>query len=591
MAAEEPALYLWKKTWQYSEGNRHKVALYLILSVFANVVNFLQPLVVAYLLNTIQQEGVTHENIARLLLTTLLFVALSIGFWSFHGPMRVIETKNAFLVRANYRKHLVDGVLALPASWHAEHHSGDTIDRIEKGTTGLSRYASNTYEVVETIIRFASSLAALFYFNLTSGFVVLFFVVLAVSIVLHYDKTLRTYWREINLAENATAQKVFDFISNITTVIILRLERTASSQIMQRIMHPFGTFSCFTRTNELKWALVSFSSNAMICGVIAAYLLHALATGTVVLVGTVYALYGYVDRISGLFYRFAYRYSDIVQQKTAVENAEELAKDFVEPQERRQVRMDEWKELRVSHLTFSYDSGGRGKQEHLHLSDMTITIRRGEKIALIGESGSGKTTFLKLLRGLYTPEHATVTVDGREIESFGAISDGISLIPQDPELFTATIRENITMGGTYDQTLVREHTDLACFTSVAERLPRKLDSSIKEKGVNLSGGEKQRLALARGLLVSRGKEIILMDEPTSSVDTKNESRIYQNIFSRHKETTIISTVHRLHLLPMFDTIYWFDKGRIVAHGSLKQLLRTSPRFRALYERTKRKTTK
>ena len=125
---------------------------------------------------------------------------------------------------------------------------------------------------------------------------------------------------------------------------------------------------------------------------------------------------------------------------------------------------------------------------------------------------------------------------------------------------------------------------MARFTEVAERLPKKFDSSIVEKGVNLSGGEKQRLALARGLLACEDKAIVLLDEPTSSVDSGNELAIYENIFREFKDKTIISSVHRLHLLQQFDTIYLFENGRIIASGSFAELLQLSPEFQAMWEK-------
>jgi ABC-type multidrug transport system fused ATPase/permease subunit len=589
MGSEEPTSYMWRKMWRYSAGNRPRVVFYIALSVLANIVIFLQPLVVAYLLNTVQEEGVTSQNLTKLILICSLFVFLSVAFWLLHGPSRVIETKNAFHVRANYRRYLVEGVLALPPSWHTEHHSGDTIDKIEKGTAGLHRFSSNTFEIIETCIRLVSSLVALFYFNLSSGFVVIFFIIIAVAVVLHYNRTLRGQLREINHAENAASQKVFDYVSNITTVIILRMERIAASDIMKSVMKPFGTFSKYTKTNEMKWALVSFTAAMMMFGVIVAYLLHVVHADGAIMVGTLFALYSYVDRISGLFYRFAYRYSDIVEQKTAVENAEELTTDFTVRHPVTATSLGPWKRISIEHLTFSYDTTSKAgtegeKQDHLHLKDTAFVLRRGEKIALVGESGSGKTTFLKLLRGLYTPEQVTVMLDKKRLSDLTALSGAITLIPQDPELFTTSVRENITMGTEHDDAAVREYTDIACFTEVADRLPNKLESSIKEKGVNLSGGEKQRLALSRGLLASQDAEIILMDEPTSSVDAKNERLIFENIFERYEKRTVISTVHRLHLLSLFDTIYYFKDGRIIAHGDLAQLRKRSAEFQKLWKK-------
>ena len=132
---------------------------------------------------------------------------------------------------------------------------------------------------------------------------------------------------------------------------------------------------------------------------------------------------------------------------------------------------------------------------------------------------------------------------------------------------------------------------MATFTEVIAQLPRGLQSSIVEKGVSLSGGQRQRLALARGLMASEDKEIILLDEPTSSVDVKNELLIYQNIFKLFKEKTIISSVHRLHLLTIFDTIYYFKNGKIIHSGTFDQLLRESEPFRILWKKYTKTTSK
>jgi len=128
---------------------------------------------------------------------------------------------------------------------------------------------------------------------------------------------------------------------------------------------------------------------------------------------------------------------------------------------------------------------------------------------------------------------------------------------------------------------------MARVTEVIKSLPKKEESLVYEKGVNLSGGEKQRLALARGLLASSQRQMVLLDEPTSSVDPKNELKIYKNIFKEFKSKTIISSIHRMHLLTMFDKIYLFQRGRIVAQGTFDELMQTSALFRLQWKKYQR----
>jgi ABC-type multidrug transport system fused ATPase/permease subunit len=121
---------------------------------------------------------------------------------------------------------------------------------------------------------------------------------------------------------------------------------------------------------------------------------------------------------------------------------------------------------------------------------------------------------------------------------------------------------------------------------VITQLPKGLESDIREKGVNLSGGQKQRLALARGILAASESEVVLLDEPTSSVDPKTEAMIYQKMFTAFKNKAIISSMHRLHLLYQFDYIYVLNQGRIVAEGTFEHLREHSPIFQELWKHQK-----
>jgi ABC-type multidrug transport system fused ATPase/permease subunit len=216
------------------------------------------------------------------------------------------------------------------------------------------------------------------------------------------------------------------------------------------------------------------------------------------------------------------------------------------------------------------------------LHNIQLNIERGKRIALIGASGSGKSTLFALLRGLHQPEEgACFKVDGA-VYPLDSLHGTITLFPQEPEIFENTIEYNVTLGLPFSEEEIMKVCEQAHFSEVIKQLPQGLLTDIREKGVNLSGGQKQRLALARGILAARDSDVILLDEPTSSVDSKTEAMIYDKLFNTFSDKAIISSMHRLHLLDRFDYIYVLDQGRIIEEGTLDHLLLTSHVFKELW---------
>jgi len=188
-----------------------------------------------------------------------------------------------------------------------------------------------------------------------------------------------------------------------------------------------------------------------------------------------------------------------------------------------------------------------------------------------------------LLRGLLKSDRVEVTVDGKAFDSLGCLKDLSTLIPQEPETFDNTIDYNIAAGVAHQSEDTEVAAQIACFDQVVARLPRGYESHMSERGVNLSGGEKQRLALARGVFAAHSSSLILLDEPTSSVDAVNEGRIYQNLFRHFAGLCIVSSIHKLHLLTMFDWIYILDQGRVVEEGAFQELLAGQGLFAAMWQ--------
>jgi ATP-binding cassette, subfamily B, bacterial len=273
-------------------------------------------------------------------------------------------------------------------------------------------------------------------------------------------------------------------------------------------------------------------------------------------------------------------YSDLVRMDTDVRGIQPILNDIKRlahlPQGEATAR--QWHILDVNNLVFHHGSDERGKI----FNQIDFSVKRGEKIALIGTSGGGKSTLLNLLSGLYTPTHVELKIDGFAFETLEPLQTITTLIPQDPEIFENTILFNITMDLPTEEAEVRHVVKLAGFSDVLEALPNGLETDIREKGLNLSVGQKQRLALARGLFAARFSSLILMDEPTSSVDLTTEKAILSGVINAFPEAAMIVSLHRLHLLPKFDKVIMISKGEVLASGPLPELLNNPGPVRDLW---------
>ncbi len=574
-----PLWYLFRKVWEYSAGTRWKLVTFWSMFVVAESITlFGYPFIMAQMMKMLVEQGITHQSFKALLMLLALRLLCTILFWSIHGPARVMERGNAFDVKANYRRHLMQGVLTLKLDWHTEHHSGDTIDKVEKGTNALFNFAEDTFEVIYALVQLLGTYCVLAcYSKLGAGIAAVMMLVTA-TVVRRFDRLLVPEYTELAHAENKITESIFDSISNITTVIILRVEQYVHKAIMHKVVAPRPLFMRNTKKNEWKWFWSSLCCSFTTVMVFGIYLYQHKGVGPGVIVSSFYLLANYVGQVTDLFQRFTWMYGDIVQRKAKVLNSEELSEDFVTESFANHVLPADWRTVEVKNLNFSY--GG----DTQHLRDVQMTFRRGQRIAIIGKTGGGKSSFLKVVRDLYHPQSLDLIVDGVLVpEGFAGISRGIALVPQDAEIFATTIEKNLTCDVEYSMEVVKYFCDMAEFTEVVDSLPHGFQSSIKERGVNLSGGQQQRLALTRGLLACQDKNIVLLDEPTSNLDGITEMRIFQNIWKAFPDKTIVASVHRLHLLPLFDMIYFFDSGQIIAAGSLLELLEHCPLFVALWQ--------
>ncbi|WP_070329150.1 thiol reductant ABC exporter subunit CydD [Exiguobacterium aurantiacum] len=223
-------------------------------------------------------------------------------------------------------------------------------------------------------------------------------------------------------------------------------------------------------------------------------------------------------------------------------------------------------ELVLDAVSFQYE-GGR-----FTLHPLSGVIPARSHVALVGASGSGKTTVLNVLSGLVKPDSGRVLVDGEPLESFTDTSwyGTIGYISQNPYLFAGSLAANIALGETADETDIMRAAEAAGLVEVIANLPDGLNTELGEGGYGLSGGERQRLALARAFLKRPG--IILFDEPTTGLDLVTERIVRRSIEELSRDATLVTVAHRLHTIKQADAIWFMDEGNLVANGTHEQLL-------------------
>lgn len=579
-----------KTAWRYAKQEKRQYVLVYSLFILASSTFALYPLLYGWFIDALQKGDAQHLRYAFIYVGIYMLIKLS--EWALHGPARVLERKLAFNLSHNYLHELYHQTLHLPVRWQQDNHSGATINRIRKAYEALKDFFQNGFMYLYAITKFVSSFVAMIIFSPLFGGIGIVLGAITVWIIFKFDKPFIQSVDDTNEKEHVVSSTLFDSLSNIITVITLRLEKRVENSLLGKVKEVYSPFMRSVKINEWKWFVADVLVALIYCVNIAGYVYQNTLPGNVFALGGLVTLIGFVNQFTSVFHDVAWQYTQIVQYNTNVQTARFIADSYKEhhlPDGTSNLPAD-WKKISIRNLDFSHKEKYSTEEKGQSLHNIAINIEKGKRVALIGESGSGKSTLMALLRGLYEPETGTqVKVDGEHDVDLTSLHNVVTLFPQEPEIFENTIEHNITLGLPFEEKDIMAVCETAHFTDVVHQLPKGLQYNIQEKGVNLSGGQKQRLALARGILAAKSCDVILLDEPTSSVYPKTEIQIYEKLFEECKSKAIVSSLHRLYLLSYFDYVYVLRAGSVVAEGTFDELKNNNATFQELWHHQQEKT--
>ena len=233
--------------------------------------------------------------------------------------------------------------------------------------------------------------------------------------------------------------------------------------------------------------------------------------------------------------------------------------------------------IEVKNVSFAYEN------EDWVLQDINLTLNKGERVAIVGPSGCGKSTLVDLMMRFYDVNKGEILIDGRNIKTYSLASlrTLFGMVSQDVMLFNTSIQDNITYGETFTPDQVQQAASLANCDPFIGRLKEGLDAQVGEKGTKLSGGEKQRIAIARAII--RRPHVYIFDEATSSLDNESEYAITEAFFKASRDRTAIVIAHRLSTIKDVDRIIVMDQGRIIAQGDHDTLYKDCQVYRNFYD--------
>ena len=568
-----------KQLWPYLLEFKQRVFFAMLCLIAAKVASIGLPFILKHAVDTLNAEDSSNS-----------IVLVPFALIAAYGLLRLAnvlfgEIRDTLFGRVTERAmrrislQVFEHLHKLDLDYHLNRQTGGLSRDIERGTSGISflmRFL--VFNIVPTLLEILAVVGVLFY-NYGWSFA----VIILVSVISYISFSVKaTHWRTefvraVNQADSLSNTRAIDSLLNYETVKYFNNEEYEA----KRYDVALADWEVARRKNRLSLfalnggqaTIIAIAMTSMMA--VAAYY---VAQGTMT-IGDFVLINAFTMQIFMPLNFLGFVYREIRGALANIENLFALlgkSSNIVDNENAKTIKVSDG-EIRFSQVNFGY-----GPDRQI-LHDVSFTVPAGQKVAIVGPSGAGKSTVIKLLFRFYNPTSGEIYIDGQPVSDStqASLRQTIGIVPQDTVLFNDSIFENIRYGNpTASDEQVNQAIEHAHLSAFINALPKGRETKVGERGLKLSGGEKQRVAIARTIL--KGAPILLFDEATSSLDSQSEQAILSAFKEIAKGHTSLVIAHRLSTIVDADSIIVLQSGRVVEQGNHPTLLRNKGPYYQLW---------
>ncbi|AXU52491.1 TPA: ABC transporter ATP-binding protein [Clostridioides difficile] len=577
--------------------NKGKLLLSFIMVIIVAVVDLVQPQVTRMIVD----EGIGTKDVNLLLKLMFIYGAVGVSSAILYLLLSYLYSAIKKNVTVDIKIKLLNHLSKLSGKYYSNIKTGNIISIIESDIFIIENFGAElAFSILVNI--FTASMALFFLVRMQ---VDLFLIVLILQIILSifqnkFTKLISKNTREIREDSGSLSNKIQEYVSNIKNVVVSKSRMKFFSSYLseeKNLIRKYLKLDLIMNGNIAIAKSISILVTVSIYGVGGYKIINGNMT-----IGELLAFQQYTNMFIGPCISIVRANTRIQQAKASLDRVYSVIDEEIDIKVNNRGLRIEDKECNIiefKNIYFSYKEKGKKKLQNLEqdeqidctyedietdsyiLSNINITFRKGETTALIGESGSGKSTIVNLLYRLWDIQKGEITIDGINIKNINlkSLRKSINIVTQDMLMFDDTIRNNISINKSLSDEELKNICSVVGMNDFISRLENGFDTIIGEKGVKISGGQKQRIALARSLV--NDSKILILDEATSALDNISQSEILRNIRAYVKGKIVIIIAHRLSTIKDADNIYVLEKGKVVESGKDKELFIRNGIYRKL----------